>query len=211
MATLNDKKTVSQRRTEKQNSILDAAEEQFAIHGFNGVSLESIASSIGMTRHSLLYYYSTKEQLYIAVLDRVLELWLEDMNSISVGDDPEQALSQYIAVKMRFSHDQPSGSKVFTQEVSAGAPYYKDAIEQRVKPVLERDLNTLKIWAEQGKIQNIDFMHMMFLIWAATQAYADLAPQFALLMGKEKMALEDYDNAAQLLTQWVLLSLKLAV
>lgn len=211
MATLNDKKTVSQRRTEKQNSILDAAEEQFAIHGFNGVSLESIASSIGMTRHSLLYYYSTKEQLYIAVLDRVLELWLEDMNSISVGDDPEQALSQYIAVKMRFSHDQPSGSKVFTQEVSAGAPYYKDAIEQRVKPVLERDLNTLKIWAEQGKIQNIDFMHMMFLIWAATQAYADLAPQFALLMGKEKMALEDYDNAAKLLTQWVLLSLKLAV
>lgn len=210
MATLIDKKTVSQRRTEKQNSILDAAEEQFAIHGFNGVSLESIASSIGMTRHSLLYYYSTKEQLYIAVLDRVLELWLEDMNSISVGDDPEQALSQYIAVKMRFSHDQPSGSKVFTQEVSAGAPYYKDAIEQRVKPVLERDLSTLKIWAEQGKIQNIDFMHMMFLIWAATQAYADLAPQFAILMGKEKMALEDYDNAAKLLTQWVLLSLKLA-
>lgn len=210
MATLIDKKTVSQRRTEKQNSILDAAEEQFAIHGFNGVSLESIASSIGMTRHSLLYYYSTKEQLYIAVLDRVLELWLEDMNSISVGDDPEQALSQYIAVKMRFSHDQPSGSKVFTQEVSAGAPYYKDAIEQRVKPVLERDLSTLKIWAEQGKIQNIDFMHMMFLIWAATQAYADLAPQFAILMGKEKMALEDYDNASKLLTQWVLLSLKLA-
>ncbi len=211
MATLIDKKTVSQRRTEKQNSILDAAEEQFAIHGFNGVSLESIASSIGMTRHSLLYYYSTKEQLYIAVLDRVLELWLEDMNSISVGDDPEQALSQYIAVKMRFSHDQPSGSKVFTQEVSAGAPYYKDAIEQRVKPVLERDLSTLKIWAEQGKIQNIDFMHMMFLIWAATQAYADLAPQFAILMGKEKMALEDYDNASKLLTQWVLLSLKLAI
>lgn len=209
MATLIDKKTVSQRRTEKQNSILDAAEEQFAIHGFNGVSLESIASSIGMTRHSLLYYYSTKEQLYIAVLDRVLELWLEDMNSISVGDDPEQALSQYIAVKMRFSHDQPSGSKVFTQEVSAGAPYYKDAIEQRVKPVLERDLSTLKIWAEQGKIQSIDFMHMMFLIWAATQAYADLAPQFALLMGKEKMGLEDYDNAAKLLTQWVLLGLQL--
>lgn len=209
MATLIDKKTVSQRRTEKQNSILDAAEEQFAIHGFNGVSLESIASSIGMTRHSLLYYYSTKEQLYIAVLDRVLELWLEDMNSISVGDDPEQALSQYIAVKMRFSHDQPSGSKVFTQEVSAGAPYYKDAIEQRVKPVLERDLSTLKIWAEQGKIQNIDFMHMMFLIWAATQAYADLAPQFAILMGKEKMALEDYDNASKLLTQWVLLGLRL--
>lgn len=210
MATLINKKTVSQRRTEKENSILDAAEEQFAIHGFNGVSLESIASSIGMTRHSLLYYYSTKEQLYISVLDRVLELWLEDMNSISVGDDPEQALSQYISVKMRFSHDQPSGSKVFTQEVSAGAPYYKDAIEQRVKPVLERDLNTLKIWTEQGKIQNIDFMHMMFLIWAATQAYADLAPQFAMLMGKEKMALEDYDNAAKLLTQWVLLSLKLS-
>lgn len=208
MATLSDKKTVSQRRTEKQNSILDAAEEQFAIHGFNGVSLESIASSIGMTRHSLLYYYSTKEQLYIAVLDRVLELWLEDMNSISVGDDPAQALRQYIAVKMRFSHHQPSGSKVFTQEVSAGAPYYKNAIEHRVKPVLERDLQTLNIWAEQGKIQKIDFMHMMFLIWAATQAYADLAPQFAILMGKENMELEDYDNAAQLLTQWVLLALK---
>lgn len=64
-------------RLAKEQDILTAAQEQFAAHGHGGVSIETIAAGIGMTRHSLLYYYASKEQLYVAVLNRIVDRWLE--------------------------------------------------------------------------------------------------------------------------------------
>lgn len=195
-------------REGKERAIRSHAERLFAQFGFEGASLESIAQAAGITRHSLLYYYSSKEELYRRVLDDVLDQWLASMGAISASDSPEEALSAYIAAKLRFSRDQPYGSQVFTREVIAGAPRYKDAIERRVTPVLREDLKTLEKWARQKRIKRIDFTHLMFLIWSATQAYADLAPQFTLFLGKKRLEQKDFDAAGAVLTQLVLAGLR---
>jgi TetR/AcrR family transcriptional regulator len=195
-------------RLDKEQSILDAAERLFAQYGFEGVSLESIAAAVGISRHSLLYYFPSKEALYRKVLDRVLDLWLECMAAISVSDNPHEALSAYIAAKLRFSREQPSGSQVFTREVIAGAPRYAGVIEARVAPMLREDLKTLEKWATEGRIARIDFTHLMFLIWSVTQGYADLAPQFAMLLGKPKLDDKDFATAESVLTRLVMAGLR---
>ena len=195
-------------RLNKERAIQAHAERLFALYGFEGASLESIAQAAGITRHSLLYYYASKEELYRKVLDDVLDQWLASMGAISASDSPEEALSAYIAAKFRFSRDQPHGSQVFTREVIAGAPRYKDAIEARVTPVLRDDLKTLEKWARQGRIRRVDFTHLMFLIWSATQAYADLAPQFSLFLGKSRLDQKDFDAATSVLTHLVLSGLR---
>ena len=195
-------------RLDKEQSILDAAERQFAQYGFEGVSLERIAVAVGISRHSLLYYFPSKEALYRKVLDRVLDLWLECMAAISVSDNPQEALSTYIAAKLRFSREQPTGSQVFTREVIAGAPRYADVIEQRVAPMLREDLKTLEKWAKEGRIARIDFTHLMFLIWSVTQGYADLAPQFAMLLGKPQLDARDFATAQSVLTHLVMAGLR---
>ena len=195
-------------RPDKEQAILDAAERLFAQFGFEGVSLESIAVAAGISRHNLLYYFPSKDVLYRKVLDRVLDLWLESMAAISVSDNPEEALSAYIATKLRFSREQPAGSQVFTREVIAGAPRYAEAIEERVTPMLRKDLKTLEKWAKEGRIARIDFTHLMFLIWSVTQAYADLAPQFAMLLGKSKLDVKDFAAAESVLTRLVMAGLR---
>lgn len=195
-------------RESKERLIRRQAERLFAQYGFEGTSVQGIAQAAGMSRHSLLYYYAGKEELYRRVLDDVLDQWLASMLAISSSDSPEQALSAYIAAKLRFSRDQPYGSQVFTREVIAGAPRYKDAIEKRVTPVLREDLKTLEKWARQKRIRRIDFTHLMFLIWSATQAYADLAPQFTLFLGKKRLEQKDFDAAGAVLTELVLAGLR---
>ncbi|MEO8103190.1 MAG: TetR family transcriptional regulator C-terminal domain-containing protein [Betaproteobacteria bacterium] len=195
-------------RLDKEQAILDSAERLFAQYGFEGVSLESIAAAGGISRHNLLYYFPNKEALYRRVLDRVLDLWLASMAEISVSDNPQEALSAYIAAKLRFSREQPTGSQVFTREVIAGAPRYAEAIEQRVAPMLREDLKTLEKWAREGRIARIDFTHLMFMIWSVTQAYADLAPQFAMLLGKPQLDARDFRKAENLLTRLVMAGLK---
>ena len=191
-------------RIEKEQDILRQAEALFARHGFEGTTLEGIAAALGLSRHNLLYYFPSKELLYRRVLDDVMTQWLAGMGALAVGDEPASALRQYIGVKMRSAQERPDGSRVFMQEIMAGAPRYADALRELVLPALQTDVKVFERWARQGKIQKLNFTHLMFIIWAATQAYADLAPQFALLLGKPALDARDFAAAQTLLERLVL-------
>ena len=191
----------------KEAGICAEAERQFAQFGFEGASLELIAAASGLSRHNLLYYYPSKELLYRKVLDDVLTEWLTRMAGIVSGADPAAAMRDYIAAKLRFSRERPAGSQVFAREVMAGAPRFRDAIEARVLPALKADVLIFEGWAQAGLVNRLDFRHLMFTIWASTQAYAEQAPQFAILLGKPALEAIDFAAAETLITQLVLGSL----
>ena len=191
-------------RAAKERLILQEAEAQFARFGFEGASLESIAAASRLSRHNLLYYFPSKEVLYRRVLDDVMTQWLAGMGELAVGDDPESGLRRYIGAKLRSARERPHGSAVFTKEVIAGAPRYADAITARVAPMLAADVRVFERWAREGRIARLDFRHLMFVIWAVTQAYADLAPQFALLLGKPALNKADYAAAQRVIERLVL-------
>jgi AcrR family transcriptional regulator len=52
-------------------AILEAAERLFAEHGFGGTSLGDIGAAAGLSRGTPSYFYGSKEQLYVAVLEHV--------------------------------------------------------------------------------------------------------------------------------------------
>jgi TetR/AcrR family transcriptional regulator len=187
--------TRSDRRLDKQRSILREAEAQFARVGFEGARLEAIGAALGMSRHALLYYYPSKEALYREVLDDVLSHWLGGMGELARAADPRQGLADYVAAKLKSARQRPDGSRVFTQEVMAGAPRYSEAITKQVQPVLEADVRAFERWARAGRVRRAPFRHLVFMIWAMTQAYADHAPQFALLLGKPALGDDDFDAA----------------
>jgi len=195
-------------RLKKEQSILLEAESQFAQFGFEGASLEGIAAAAHISRHNLLYYFPSKEALYLRVLDDVLTQWLSGMEAMSHGDDPQTALRQYIRAKLRSSLERPNAAKVFAKEVIAGAPRYAEVIARRVGPVLKNDVRTFERWAGEGRIARVNFTHLMFIIWSVTQAYADQQTQFALLLGKPALTERDYDHAETLLCHLVLKGLE---
>jgi len=192
----------------KIRTILEAAERNFAQLGFEGASLEVIAQDVGISRHSLLYYFPSKEALYREVLDDVLTQWLQGMSDLLRGDDPAAALRTYIAAKLASSRDRPSGAKVFAKEIMAGAPYFADAIRQRVAPALRDDVAAFARWADEGKIARVDFTHLLFILWSVTQAYAEQQAQFALLLGKRALDAQDFGQAEALLSHMVLATLQ---
>lgn len=51
-------------------AILAAAETLFSEHGYDGASLEDIAARAGLSRGTPSYFFGSKEQLYLAVLDQ---------------------------------------------------------------------------------------------------------------------------------------------
>lgn len=192
----------------KQEAILAEAERQFARFGFEGVSLDSIAAVLDLSRQNLLYHWPSKEDLYRAVLDSVMGEWMANMNAITEADEPEGAIQAYVSAKLRFSRDRASGNAVFTREIMAGAPRYQDVLKAQVMPLLHADVERFEGWADEGLIRRVDFTHLMFLIWSSTQAYADLGPQFSLYMGKPALDDADFEAARELITSLIWRSLK---
>ncbi len=54
----------------RRETILEAARRAFAASGYDGSSLRAIAAAAGVDPALLLYYYDTKEGLYLAVVER---------------------------------------------------------------------------------------------------------------------------------------------
>lgn len=195
----------SDTRERLEAEILEAAKRLFALRGYGGVSLDHIAREVGTAKQNLLYYFASKEGLYRRVLHGVLDVWLSYMEAITHhADDPETALRRYIAGKLRFSREHPHGSRVFANEVISGAPLFAQEIRDRVVPALQADIAVFNRWAEQGLCRRVDAAHLMVVLWASTQAYADHASQICLVLGKPALEPDDFAAAEALLIDMVL-------
>jgi AcrR family transcriptional regulator len=63
-------------------AILDSALRVFAVHGYEGMSLRSLNSELGLSHGTINQRFGTKEQLYLEAVDHGFSGLLADMRSI---------------------------------------------------------------------------------------------------------------------------------
>ena len=79
-------------RDDARTLILDAAEELIAEHGFNGTSTASIATSAGVAKGLLFYYFPAKSDLLVALMAERLPLTPLDADRLAMPGDPAAGL-----------------------------------------------------------------------------------------------------------------------
>jgi TetR/AcrR family transcriptional regulator len=189
--------------------ILEAAEAVFATRGFSGATTAEIAKRAGVPKANLHYYFRTKRALYRAVLDDILSLWLDATASITPEADPAAALKRYIEAKVAYSRLRPYASKVFANELLHGAPEIKGFLGGAMKRLVDDKAKVIEGWIDAGRIVPIDPYHLFFVLWAATQTYADFDCQVAAVLGKKKLSPADHARAAETVSALVLRGLGL--
>ncbi len=200
-----NKKPKSRSRTATESSILAAAEDVFARFGYHGTAINAIADKVGLSKQNMLYYFPSKEVLYQRVLENVLNQWLEKMALLEQeGDNPKTMMTNYIRGKIDISRVHPNGSKVFANEIISGAPRLRDYLKTNLIPQLEADVQLIKQWISEGRMDPIDPYHLFFLIWSSTQTYADFSTQIELVLDKPKLEEQDYDKASEFLIHLIL-------
>jgi TetR/AcrR family transcriptional regulator, mexJK operon transcriptional repressor len=86
--------------TEKAESILAAAQRAFLAYGFGAVSMDAIAREAGASKATVYAYFSSKEELFGAVVTREGERYFR---SFSAGElDPRQVEASLIEIARRF-------------------------------------------------------------------------------------------------------------
>ena len=67
--------------TEMVDGLLDAAEIAIRSRGYHGVSFRELANDVGIKSSSVHYYFPTKEDLAIALVDRYAKSFFDDLES----------------------------------------------------------------------------------------------------------------------------------
>ena len=170
-------------QAENEERILDAALEAFSKYGFRGATVDQIATLAGMTKPNLLYYFRRKQDIYLAVLTRIHEAWLQPLEGLDHDGDPIVEITRYIDRKLEMSREQPKASRLFAMEVMQGAPVLGPVLSGRLKKLVDEKAAIIRRWVAEGRLAPIDPYHLIFAIWATTQHYADFDVQIRAILG----------------------------
>lgn len=198
-------------RQQNEAVILESAEVEFALHGFKGTSLNAIAERAGLPKSNILYYFQNKVGLYGAVLSDILGMWNQAFNDTTAEDDPAETINTYIRSKIRYSRSHPLASKIFAIEVIQGAPHLKKYLAEELNHWVQGRSKVIQAWIDAGKMDPVNPMHLLFLIWGGTQHYADFATQVEWALNKPKLEQKDFDEAEQTLSHIILKGIGLKV
>ena len=183
-------------REQSRELILQAAEAEFACHGFRGATMQRIAESAQVPKANIHYYFSNKLGLYGAVLENTLNLWDAIFNEHASHDEPADVLSCYIDAKMDFSRTHPTASRLFAKEMISGAPHLSAYLQQDYRLWFKQRMSIFESWVAQGKMDDVEPAHVIFMIWASTQYYADFEPQILIATQTPTLTEQSFTSAA---------------
>ncbi|WP_022704790.1 TetR/AcrR family transcriptional regulator [Pseudorhodobacter ferrugineus] len=183
-------------RRENERLILSAAEKVFAEAGFGGATMQLIADVAGLPKANLHYYFTTKEELYRRVVQDIFEIWLHAADSFDNAPDPATGIGAYIDAKMNISRHHPHGSKVWASEVMHGAPVIQDYLEGTLRDWTNGRIAAIQGWIDAGQMAPIDPRHLLYMLWATTQHYADFGHQVETLNNGAPLSDADWKLAS---------------
>jgi len=139
----------------------------------------------GLSKPNLLYYFPSKDAVYLALLDQLLETWLDPLRHMNPRGEPVAEILAYVQRKVELARDFPRESRLFANEILQGAPHLRAEIEGPLKSLVEEKSAVLRRWMAEGRIARMPPAHLIFSIWALTQHYADFDAQVRAVLGPD--------------------------
>ncbi|MDO5642742.1 MAG: TetR family transcriptional regulator C-terminal domain-containing protein, partial [Paracoccus sp. (in: a-proteobacteria)] len=158
----------------------------FAAQGFGGATLDQIAAQARMSKPNLLYYFPSKEAVYLALLGSLLESWLDPLRAVDPRGEPVEEVLAYIRAKLQMSRSHARESRLFAGEVLRGADHIGAVLQGPLRDLVDEKAALIGGWMAAGRLAPCDPHHLIFSIWALTQHYADFAPQVEAVLGPER-------------------------
>jgi AcrR family transcriptional regulator len=118
------------RKELSRQDILDAAELVFGLKGYHEASLSEIAERAEFSTSALYRFFDNKEALFIGVLARRGDDFMQGMRELFALDcPPRQKLQRFVDYAISFYHQHPSYGRLFLRSSSTAAPNLESTVE----------------------------------------------------------------------------------
>lgn len=132
-------------------AILDAARAEFTERGYAAATIRAIAQRAGLSLSALYYYYRSKQELLVALLDEGLTAYSDACHQAlaAAGDDPGEQLEALVEATVRFRTTHPAKSSIGLTERRNLDPEH----EQRYRDYELRATDRFRSIIERGVVE----------------------------------------------------------
>ena len=191
-------------RARNEAKILHAAVGLFAAKGYDGTRFKDIAERSGLPKANVYYYFPTKERIYTALIEQVIDGWDQAFEHIVPEREPREAIEAYVQAKLEYSRRHEAESRFFANEILRGARFLTRRHRRHMQEVTRERAQVVKEWVRRKKMAPVDPPHFFMMLWSATQFYADFGSLAADTLGKRRLTRRDFADAARTITTVVL-------
>ncbi len=154
--------------------ILHAARARFLLEGVDGASLRAIAADAGTSIGMVYYYYPTKDELFLAVVEEIYAGLLHELEvSLAAGGATEDKLQRLYARIAAMSDDEFTVIRLVVREALISSARLSRLMDRFAKGHLPLVLQMLLGGVAAGELSN---QHHPAVLAAATVSLA-LLPQ----------------------------------
>ncbi|HEY9536381.1 MAG TPA: TetR/AcrR family transcriptional regulator [Kiloniellaceae bacterium] len=155
--------------------ILHAATEEFADKGYDGARVDEIAKQSDVNKNSLYHYFGSKEQLFVAVLERAYTTLRERQADLSIrGMAPEEGMRRLVEFNANIWIEMPELIRLLASENLHEARHVKQSkvVPQLYNPIMETIEELLKRGAKEGVFrEGVDPIDLYISISALSAYY----------------------------------------
>jgi TetR/AcrR family transcriptional regulator len=193
-----DLRSRSERRKARTvQAILEAAEEKFLEHGFHGTTVEEIADAADVSVGSIYVHFQSKEGLYLALIERALEIEERYMNE---AFKPTLSLSQQLFAAgwayLCFYLDHPGYFRILvfphTDARSAESLPAAERLAERAEAQVHRVARIIELGVKTGAARPVDPYRAAKFMWGAWSGV------IALNLRPDRLRLDDRELRAVL-------------
>jgi AcrR family transcriptional regulator len=153
-------------RNDKVQLIIQVAQKRFGLYGVEKTSMREIASDLKLSKASLYYYFSDKETLYKAVVEKEQDEFLARISEKIVAvRDPEQLLRDYAVTRLSYFRTLLNLSRLRLEAYSGIKPVIRESVILFREKEKEIIIRILKSGIDEGsfKIENTESTASLFL------------------------------------------------
>ncbi len=101
---------------ERREQLLDVGRKLFAERGFEGTSIEEIASQAGVSKPVVYEHFGGKEGLYAVVVDREVDRLLTTATQILGGEHTREKFEAAAVALLRYIEDDADGFRILVRD-----------------------------------------------------------------------------------------------
>lgn len=93
--------------------VMEVATQMFLRYGYSGTSMKALAVELGVSAPAIYWYFSSKEDLYVEVIETSMRDFTTFVQSAATADDPSTRLGQLVRAHVIWQLDQSDAARTF--------------------------------------------------------------------------------------------------
>lgn len=175
--------------------ILDAAEEMFAINGYDATSLGDVADQVGIRGPGIYKHFKNKQALFEAVVARLLDP-IRDMLAQQAEDVTEQELFSKALIRsiLTYHLGSPNFAKLIMHATLAGGEQLDLIIDRWCKPMMESGSILLSGYRFKEPVDEKDLAALLIAFTNLIIAYVTLGPLYDKIFEIDTLSSEQIES-----------------